>query len=216
VHPDGALPGRTADVKDTDGRSSCRAQALRPSAAGPLLALLAIAPLAGCALPAWMHHAPIFPAASGEWELPLYEPLQRTGPYVLATVSGQPPPEGAPAREEVLLYVDSGLPRVHARLPVVPPRPFKYLFGCTDAEGDLRRSPLWVEIAVWRAAPNADVEAPFSPETPPALRRLWAQGCARLALLDANPIVGGPAPRNDAAAAAEARVVIDTRHVTFK
>lgn len=434
---------------------------------------LAAALLAGCALPAWMHHAPDFPAAPGSWELPLYEPLIRIGPYVLGDVSGRAPPGGAPQREEVVLYVDSGathsvllaptfahlgietatsyfatiedvagvkrawsgglipgvqlggglalqnvvasvgrqtpilgadvisahgwqidldrgtlllgappwpaapdvvvvptrplgshalvdlriagqlvpvlidtgapftvvdiavlrklglpeerlahpwplgvgagvaridaaftgpvalgdlalgqrrilahpggfsggqgmlgtdvlfahafqvtagglrlkpraedllgataariarwrqLPtcagapgcvsarldpagsgaggvaRVLVRLLAVPPRPFKYLFGCTDGEGRLRRSLFWVEITVGQVAPNGDVEATFGPETPAAFRQLWARGCTQMALLDANPIVDGLPPP----AAATARVVMDTRNVTFK
>jgi hypothetical protein len=79
--------------------------------------VLAIALQAGCALPVWMHDAPIFPGAPGAWEVPLYEPLQRIGPYVLATVSGQPPPGAAPAREEVLLCVDSGTTRSELAAP---------------------------------------------------------------------------------------------------
>jgi predicted aspartyl protease len=112
---------------------------------------------------------------------------------------------------------DDGVPRVRVRLLAVPSRPFKYLFGCTAADGRLRRAPLWVEVAVRRPAPNVDLQAPFGRETPPAFRQLWARGCARLALLDANPMAGDRWPAAAAAgAAAEARVVMDTRDVTFK
>jgi predicted aspartyl protease len=80
------------------------------------VALVAGAIGAGCALPAWIGHPPVFPAGGATtWEVPLYEPLTGFGPKVLATVCG-PAPAGKPrACEEVLLYVDSG--SSHSALP---------------------------------------------------------------------------------------------------
>ena len=106
-----------------------------------------------------------------------------------------------------------GVPSVRLRFLAVPPRPFRYLFGCLDAAGRLRDSPLWIEIAVRQPTLGAETDVAVAPEVPLAIRRLWASGCQRLALLDANPIVDGARPLP---ASAEAHLATDFRRVTFR
>jgi len=64
---------------------------------------------AGCSLPPWIGHAPVFPTgATTSWQIPLYEPLTGYGPKVMATVCG-PARAGKPRTcEDTLLYVDTG------------------------------------------------------------------------------------------------------------
>jgi len=70
---------------------------------------------AGCALPPWLGHRPVFPAGAQTWEIPLFEPLTNPWPKVSATVCG-PVRSGKPrACEEVLFHVDSG--SSHSGLP---------------------------------------------------------------------------------------------------
>jgi len=106
-----------------------------------------------------------------------------------------------------------GLPRVSVRFEAVPPRPFRYLFGCLDAAGRLRASPFWIEIAVRQPVRGAETVIVVAPELPSAFRRLWSNGCERLALLDANPIVDGARPLP---ATAEAHLANDIRRVSFR
>ncbi len=108
---------------------------------------------------------------------------------------------------------DPADPHVRVRFRAVPPRPFRYLFGCAGADGRLRDSPLWVEIAVRAPLPGAEVDVAVAPETPVPIRRFWATGCAGLTLLDANPIVEGARP---APAVAEAHLASDLRRITFR
>jgi predicted aspartyl protease len=72
--------------------------------------------VAGCALPPWLGHRPVFPSGGATaWAIPLYEPLTGLGPRVVATVCGGAS-GGKPRRcEEALLYVDSG--SSHSALP---------------------------------------------------------------------------------------------------
>jgi hypothetical protein len=106
-----------------------------------------------------------------------------------------------------------GIPRIAVRFQAVPPRPFRYLFGCVDAAGRERRSALWMEIAVRQPVRGVQTDIPVAPELPLAFRRLWASGCERLALLDANPIVAGARPLP---ATAEAHLAADVRRVSFR
>lgn len=71
--------------------------------------------VAGCALPPWIGHRPVFPTDAPSWEIPLYEPLTGLGPKVIATVCGAAPVGKPRACEEVLLYVDTG--SSHSALP---------------------------------------------------------------------------------------------------
>ena len=105
------------------------------------------------------------------------------------------------------------LPRVGVRFQALPPRPFRYLFGCLDGAGRLRASPLWIEIAVRQPRLGAEIDIAVAPEVPAAFGRLWATGCERLALLDANPIVNGARPLPETA---EAHLAIDIRRVSFR
>jgi hypothetical protein len=70
---------------------------------------------AGCALPPWIGHHPVFPAGPKTWEIPLYEPLTSLGPKVVATVCGPARASAPRACEEALLYVDTG--SSHSALP---------------------------------------------------------------------------------------------------
>ena len=70
---------------------------------------------AGCALPPWIGHRPVFPAGARTWEIPLYEPLTNPWPKVSATVCGSARPGKPRACEEVLFHVDSGCS--HSGLP---------------------------------------------------------------------------------------------------
>ncbi len=106
-----------------------------------------------------------------------------------------------------------GVPQVGVRFLAVPPRPFRYLFGCLDAAGRLRASPFWIEIAVRNPSPGAETDIFVAPEVPPAFRQLWANGCERLVLLDANPIVDGARPLP---VTAEAHLATDVRRLTFR
>lgn len=63
---------------------------------------------AGCALPPWIGHRPVFPDGATSWKIPLYEPLTGHGPRVLATVCGAAQTGRPRPCEETLLYVDSG------------------------------------------------------------------------------------------------------------
>jgi predicted aspartyl protease len=104
--------------------------------------------------------------------------------------------------------------RPHVRLRLlaaVPPRPFRYLYGCSDGSGTLRRSPLWIEVAVAQPSPGSAVEIPVAPDAPAAFARMWAQGCRALVLLDANPVVDA----HPLSGAAEARVTAETRRMIF-
>ncbi len=112
-----------------------------------------------------------------------------------------------------LVDAAADVPRLRVRFVVVPPRPFRYLFGCLDAGGRLRGSPLWAEVAIRQPQVGVSVEVPVAPEAPPAFHRLWAEGCARLALLDANPVVEGARPLP---AVAEARLATQIRRVSFR
>jgi hypothetical protein len=104
-------------------------------------------------------------------------------------------------------------PRIRVRFTAVPPRPFRYLFGCLDAQGRLRAAPFWVEVAVRQPAAGVAVDITVDPEAPPAFRRMWASGCARLGLLDANPIVEGARPLP---VVSEAHLALWIRGVSFR
>jgi hypothetical protein len=104
-------------------------------------------------------------------------------------------------------------PRVRVRIQTVPKRPFRYLFGCVATDGRLRDVPVWVEVAIRTPVAGAEVEIPVAPEVPVAFRRMWATGCAGLALLDANPIIDGARPLP---AIAEARLATDLRKINFR
>jgi predicted aspartyl protease len=106
-----------------------------------------------------------------------------------------------------------GLPQVGVRFQTVPPRPFRYLFGCADPAGLLRASPLWIEIAVRQPVRGVEIVIPVAPEVPAAFRHLWANGCERLVLLDANPIVDGARPLPPTA---EAHLATDIRRLSFR
>jgi hypothetical protein len=112
-----------------------------------------------------------------------------------------------------LVDAAADVPRLRVRFVVVPPRPFRYLFGCLGADGRLRASPLWVEVAVRQPQAGVPVDVPVAPEVPPAFHRLWVDGCARLALLDANPVVEGARPLP---AVAEAHLATQIRRVSFR
>lgn len=104
-------------------------------------------------------------------------------------------------------------PRVRVRFLAVPPRPFRYLFGCLDGAGHLGPSPFWIDVAVRQPAPGAQVDIPLAPEVPSAFSRSWASACAGLALLDANPIVDGARPLPPVA---EAHLAPDMRRASFR
>jgi hypothetical protein len=104
-------------------------------------------------------------------------------------------------------------PRLRVRFAAVPPRPFRYLFGCLDAGGRLRASLFWVEVTVRQPAVGQAIDIPVEPEAHPALRRLWSTGCVGLALLDANPVVDGARPLP---AVAEARLAAQIRGINFR
>jgi hypothetical protein len=104
-----------------------------------------------------------------------------------------------------------GTPRIHLRILAAPPRPFRYLFGCLDGEGRLRNVPFWIEIGLAHSAAGAEIDA--EPEGPLPMRQMWAKGCERLGLLDANPIVAGGRPL---AGAVEARLAADRRRMKFR
>jgi len=70
---------------------------------------------AGCGLPPWVGHRPVFPAGAQTWEIPLFEPLTNPWPKVPATVCGPARPGKPRACEEVLFHVDSG--SSHSGLP---------------------------------------------------------------------------------------------------
>ena len=104
-----------------------------------------------------------------------------------------------------------GTSRIHLRILAAPTRPFRYLFGCLDGEGRLRDVPFWIEIGL--AHPGAGAEIDTDPEGPLPMRQMWAKGCARLGLLDANPIVAGGRPLSGAV---EARFAGNTRRMKFR
>jgi predicted aspartyl protease len=112
------------------------------------VALAALAAAAGgCTLPPWVHQAPAFPPGASTWEIPLYEPLTRLGPDVVATVVGRAAAGREPPREEVLLFVDSG-----SSHSVLPPETFARLgietsgshFATIEDAGGVKRA--------WRGA----------------------------------------------------------------
>jgi hypothetical protein len=130
--------------------------------------------------------------------------------HELPTCAGVP---GCLAADLAASNSPDGVPSVRVRFLALPSRPFRYLFGCLDSAGRLRDSPLWIEIAVRQPTVGTAVDVAVAPEVPLAFRRLWASGCARLALLDANPIVDGARPLP---AIAEAHLATDFRRVSFR
>ncbi len=128
----------------------------------------------------------------------------------LPSCAGRP---GCLSAELVAATARTDAPHLRVRFRALPPRPFRYLLGCLDAAGRLRPSPLWIEIAVRSPPLDTDVDVPVAPEVPAPFRRLWADGCARLTLLDANPIVDGARPLP---ATAEAHLATEVRGLTFR
>jgi hypothetical protein len=107
-----------------------------------------------------------------------------------------------------LVPVADGTARIHLRFLAATTRSWRYLFGCLDRAGRLR--PIWVTIGVGQQGRESELDVD-EPAAPPVFRRMWAEECSNLQLLDVNPSVPAMSP-----SVTEARFAADRRGLTIR